>query len=124
MRAEGGDVRPSALSTPPVVCYAGDGPAVADCTRCGQPFCARHVGQEPRLDWCAECVANAKVENALEYTSSGCLLGLIGAIVLFLVLLLVGHPIAQGPGRGFVIVVAGALLGGTATFVIRRLQLR
>jgi hypothetical protein len=82
------------------------------------------MGQEPKPDWCAECVANAKVENALDYTTSGCTLGLIGGIILFVILLVVAHPLTQGPGRGFVIVAACALLGGTITFIIRRLQLR
>jgi len=44
--------------------------------------------------------------------------------VLFLLLLLVAYPLTQGPGRGFAIVVACALLGGTVTFVLRRLTLR
>jgi hypothetical protein len=105
-------------------CYAGDGVAIADCGRCGQPFCNRHGGEAPRLDWCAECVANAKVENALDWTTSGCLLGAIGGVVLFLLLLLVAYPLTQGPGRGFVIVAGCSLLGGTATFILRRLNLR
>ena len=70
------------------------------------------------------CVANAKVENALDWTTSGCTLGLIGGIVLFLLLLVVAYPLTQGPGRGFVIVAACSLLGGTLTFVLRRLNLR
>ena len=118
-----GDVEPSTLDQP-LLCYVGDGPAIADCRRCGQPFCNRHGGEAPRLDWCAECVANAKVENALDWTTSGCLLGGIGGIVLFVLMLLVAYPLTQGPGRGFAIVVGCALLGGTVTFVLRRLNLR
>ena len=118
-----GAAEPSTFDPGPV-CYAGDGVAIAECARCGQPFCNRHGGESPRLDWCAECVANAKVENALDWTTSGCLLGAIGGVVLFLILLLVAYPLTQGPGRGFVIVVACALLGGTVTFVLRRLNLR
>jgi hypothetical protein len=115
--------QPSTLTAQPE-CYAGDGVALADCTRCGQPFCNRHGGEAPRLDWCAECVANAKLENALDWTTSGCLLGAIGGIVLFVLLLLVAYPLTQGPGRGFVIVAACSLLGGTVTFILRRLSLR
>jgi len=39
-------------------------------------------------------------------------------------LLLVAYPLTQGPGRGFVIVAGCALIGGTVTFVLRRLSLR
>src|SRR2546425_8955595 len=100
-------------------CYAGDGVAIAECARCGQPFCNRHGGEAPRLDWCAECVANAKVENALDWTTSGCLLGAIGGMGLLLRLLLGAYPPTQGARRGVAIVAACSLLGGPVPFILR-----
>ena len=107
------------------LCYAGDAPAVAECPRCGNPYCARHGGEAPRLDWCAECVANAKVENALDWSlRSGCVLGLGAGLVLWLVLALAGAALSQGPGRGFTIVLVCGLLGSALTYLLRRQHLR
>lgn len=108
----------------PEPCYACGQPAIAECANCGQPYCGRHQGQQPRPEWCAECVANAKVANSLDWAWSGCLLGLIFGFVVFLLLLLVAYPVTQGPGRGFVIIAVSGLFGSALVFLLRRTYLR
>lgn len=107
----------------PALCYACDRLAVAECASCGQPYCEVHRGIEPRPEWCAECVANAKQEEALGYTFNGCALGCLVGFVVWLVALFALPALVFGPGRGFVIVLATGLFGAVVAYIVRRNQL-
>jgi hypothetical protein len=118
MDAEG-DAGGASPSLPGVPCYACARPATSECTNCDQPFCTDHQGIEPRLDWCAECVRNAKHQEALGWTYNGCGLGCLIGVVVWVVILVALPAAASGPGRGFVVVVGIALLSGLVAYVLR-----
>ncbi|TAK22700.1 MAG: hypothetical protein EPO26_10580 [Chloroflexota bacterium] len=105
------------------MCHACGGSPVAECELCLQPYCERHRGEAPRPEWCAECVANAKVEESLSWSVSGCALGSIGGIFILIVLWIVAPAVATGPGRAFAIVAVSALATATALYAVRRARL-
>ena len=104
-------------------CYACSRPAIAECENCGQPYCERHQGIAPRPEWCAECVTNAKQEEALGYTFNGCAIGCGVGFVIWLIALFLFPALVFGPGRGFVIVFGCGLIAAVVAFVVRRQQL-
>lgn len=110
--------------TDTLVCYACDRPADRECEKCGQPFCAAHAGIPPRVEWCAECVTNAKQEEALGWTCNGCALGCLLGFVFWLVALVAIPALTIGPGRGFALVLGTGLVVSVAAFIVRRAQLR
>ncbi len=104
-------------------CYACGRSAIGECEKCGQPYCERHAGIEPRPSWCAECVANAKQEEALGWTFNGCAAGCLVGFVIWLVAMFAVPALTFGPGRGFVIVLGTGLVFAVAAFMVRRAQL-
>ncbi|MBM4418864.1 MAG: hypothetical protein FJ033_11210 [Chloroflexi bacterium] len=99
-------------------------PAAAACARCGQGYCEAHRGADPHADWCAECVGNVRVEDALGWSVTGCMLGVVLGVIMLIVTWLVYPPLAQGPGRAFVVIVTTALIVATAGYMLRRISRR
>ncbi len=69
-------------------------------------------------------MGNVRVEDALGWSVSGCMLGVVLGVVMLILTWLIYPPLAQGPGRAFVVIVTTALVVATAGYMLRRMRRR